>query len=173
MVCGPSGAGKDSVIAWAQDALREHPRICFAQRLVTRAPQSAGHEAVSVAGIEALRRRGALAWHWQAHGLHYGVRAEYAQRVADGEVVVVNGSREHATPLAGRADVRCILLTASPGLLHERLARRGREDATAVATRLARNAVLAPLAADRVIANDADLSAAGAALRDYLLELTR
>ena len=84
MVCGPSGAGKDSVIAWAQDALREHPRICFAQRLVTRAPQSAGHEAVSVAGIEALRRRGALAWHWQAHGLHYGVRAEYAQRVADG-----------------------------------------------------------------------------------------
>ena len=172
MVCGPSGAGKDSVLAWARAGLARHHRICFAQRLVTR-PSTPGseHEEIGAGAMQALRRSGGLAWHWQAHGLEYGIRAEYARRVAAGHVVVVNGSRAHAQPLAGRADVRIVLVTAAASLLSQRLLQRGREDATEVALRLQRNDAMAGATADRVIDNNAALPDAGAALRDYLLEL--
>lgn len=174
IVCGPSGAGKDSVLDWARDALQAHPSICFARRLVTR-PSVPGseHEEVSPAALLALRAQGALAWYWEAHGLAYGVRADYARRVAAGTVVVVNGSRAHARALAGRGDVRCVLVTARAATLQERLLGRGREQAGAVAARLARNAELAPPTADHVIANEGALPIAGTSLRDYLLELAR
>lgn len=172
MVCGPSGAGKDSVMDWAREALAHRARICFARRLVTRAARpGSDHDEISVSGIEALRRAGALAWHWQAHGYHYGVHADYARRVADGGIVVVNGSREHARPLAGRADVRTVLVTASAAVLQQRLRARGREDEGAVAARMARNAVLTPPAPNCVVDNEAGIAVAGAVLRDYLLGL--
>lgn len=172
IVCGPSGAGKDSVLAWARTALAGDARICFAQRLVTRALQSGSdHEEISVAGMHALRRSGGLAWHWQAHGYQYGVRSDYGQRVAEGRVVVVNGSREHAQPLAGRADVRIVLVAAAASAVAQRLLLRGRENAAGVALRVQRNEALRLAAADRVIDNNAALPVAGAALRDYLLQL--
>lgn len=172
IVCGPSGAGKDSVLGWAAQALAGQDRICFARRLVTRpATPGSEHEEIGMAAMFALRARGSLAWHWQAHGLHYGIRGEYAQRVVRGEVVVVNGSREHARPLAGRGDVRTVLVTAQPQLLAARLQARGREADGAIALRMARNLELREPAADRIIDNSAGLERAGAALRDYLLEL--
>ncbi len=174
LVCGPSGAGKDSVIAWAREALAPYKHICFAPRLVTR-PSLAGseHEEISPGTMQGLRERGALAWEWQAHGHQYAIRAEYARRVEAGEVVVVNGSREHAGSLAGRRDVRCVLVTAPPAVVQQRLLARGREPAAAVSRRMARNGALPQLRADHVIHNDAGLEAAGSALRDYLLEMTR
>lgn len=174
IVCGPSGAGKDSVLAWAREALRADPRIRFARRLVTR-PSEAGseHEEVSMERLDALRARGGLAWHWTANGHGYGVPAEYRAQVDSGAIVVVNGSREHARQVAGRADVRCVLLTAPSEFLRARLLQRAREDAAQVALRMARNETLAMPVADRVIANGGPLHGAGAALRDYLLELAR
>lgn len=172
IVCGPSGVGKDSVLAWARAALAPHRRICFARRLVTRAAgPDAEHEEVSPSLLQSLRSSGGLAWHWEAHGLGYGVRAGYRERVAAGDVVVVNGSRAHASEVADRPDVRCLLLSADEALLRERLRARGREDAAQLAERLARNTRLPQPPAHRVIRNDSDVAAAGAALRDYLLEL--
>ncbi|NML42618.1 phosphonate metabolism protein/1,5-bisphosphokinase (PRPP-forming) PhnN [Ramlibacter sp. G-1-2-2] len=172
IVCGPSGAGKDSALRWAAGQLATHRRICFARRLVTRPPGAgADDDAIGLPELQALRARGALAWHWQAHGLHYGIASDYQRRVAAGEVVVVNGSREHARQLAGHNGVRCVLVTAPAPLVAERLRRRGREDEDGVALRVARNAELQPPAADRVIVNDGRLEQAGVALRDYLLEL--
>lgn len=174
MVCGPSGAGKDSVLRWAAQELAAHGGIRFARRLVTRASgPGADDDAIGLPEIHALRGRGGLAWHWQAHGHHYGVPAQYAADVAAGRIVVVNGSREHARPLAGRANVRCVLVTAGNELLAERLLLRGREDGTGMALRMARNQELAAPPADRVIRNEGPLPQAGAALRDYLLELAR
>lgn len=174
IVCGPSGAGKDSVIGWTQAALARHPRVRFARRLVTRAPQPGSeHEPVSATELQALRERGELAWHWQAHGHGYGVRAAYAGDVAAGRVVVVNGSREHALSLADCDDVRCVLVTAPLPVLQDRLLARQREDTEAVARRLARNRQLAPPPADCIIANDGAIATAGEALRDYLLRLAR
>jgi len=174
LVCGPSGAGKDSVLAWARRALEADPRICFARRLVTRPPgPGSDHDEVGAGDLDALRRAGGLAWEWEAHGLHYGVRAEYAQRVRDGELVVVNGSREHARDQAGRGDLRCVLVTAPSRVLRSRLHARGRDDARSISMRMARNAGLPAPFAHCVIVNDRALEHAGAQLRDYLLQLAR
>jgi len=172
MVCGPSGAGKDSVLDWARAALDGHDRIRFARRMVTRATHaSCDHEESSVTAIQALERSGGLAWYWQAHGLHYGVRAEYAGQVAEGHIVVVNGSREHAGTLGGRPDVRCVMVTAPSSVLNQRLQRRGREDEIGVLLRMQRNMLLPQPPADLIIINEAGLEKAGQELRDYLLEL--
>lgn len=172
MVFGPSGAGKDSVIAWTQATLAGEPRVRFARRIVTRASHPGSeHDELSPAAMQALHRNGGLAWHWEAHGCAYGIGAAYAGDVADGRVVVVNGSRAHVATLAGRGDVRRVLVTAPQDVLQSRLAARGRDDAAGVAARVIRNASLAPPAADHVIHNVRDLATSGAALRRYLLEL--
>lgn len=174
IVCGPSGAGKDSVIAWARLALARHPRVRFAQRLVTRPPHpGSDHEAVTAERMQGLRARGELAWHWEAHGFSYGVPLAYRNDVDAGRVVVVNGSREHALSLADCDDVRCVLVTAPAPTLHQRLQARAREDGAAQAARKRRNTLLPPPPADLVIANDGPLDAAGEALRAYLVGLAR
>lgn len=167
-VCGPSGAGKDSVLAWAREALATRSDIVFARRLVTRAAQpGSDHDPVDPEDYSFLRASGAFAWHWQAHGFGYGVPLRYAHQVAWGRVVVVNGSREHAQMLLASPWMRRVLVTAPPAQLAARLRRRGREAQAAIDSRLARNAGLA-LDADLVIHNDAAIAAAGALLRRYL-----
>jgi phosphonate metabolism protein PhnN/1,5-bisphosphokinase (PRPP-forming) len=120
-----------------------------------------------------MRAAGDLAWYWEANGHGYGVRAAYRQDIARGRVVVVNGSREHAAALAHRQDVRSVLVTAGAEVLRQRLLARGREGEGAVALRLARNATVPQPVAERVIVNDGGLEAAGRALRDLLLEMSR
>jgi phosphonate metabolism protein PhnN/1,5-bisphosphokinase (PRPP-forming) len=172
-VCGPSGAGKDSVMGWAAAALAHEPRISFARRLVTRAAApGAGDEEL---GAEAFGRRlsqGGLAWHWRAHGHDYGIAAAYAQQVATGGVVVVNGSREHVAGLGRRpGHLKLVLVTAPADRVASRLKARGREDATAIEQRIARNGALAEPEADLVLRNDGELAAAGHRLRTWLLSL--
>lgn len=168
-VCGPSGAGKDSVIARAQQMLGERKDIVFARRMVTR-PAHAGsdHDPTTESQFHALLQAGGLRWHWQAHGFYYAIAAHYAAHVQAGQRVVVNGSRAHVQALTPSAEVRVVQITASPDQLAARLAGRGRDTASAVADRLTRGARFGGLAADCVIANDAELAVAGQRLADYL-----
>lgn len=172
-VCGPSGAGKDSVIAWAAQALAHKPRIAFARRLITRpAGPGSDHDEISPAAFSRRRAADGLAWHWRAHGHDYGIAAGYAQDVADGAVVVVNGSREHAAALQPRPDnVKVVLVTAAGGRVAQRLRARGREDPAAIASRIERNGTLPELAADLVIGNDSELALAGRELAAFLLHV--
>lgn len=172
-VCGPSGAGKDSVIEATRAALAGEPRIVFARRLVTRAAQGDEHQEISRPGFEQLRAQGGLAWHWEAHGQGYGIPAALARDVAGGRIVVVNGSRAHVASLAGRADVRIAEVTAPPARVAERLHRRGREDAQAIAARIARNAALPLLRADLVVDNGGPLEASAARLAEWLLAMAK
>lgn len=168
-ICGPSGAGKDSVIARARAALAPRHDIVFAQRLITRAPQeTSDHQPMSPQDFAFLRRSAALAWHWEAHGYGYGVPLRYAHQVAWGRVVVVNGSREHADGLPEHSTIRRVLVTAPAEQLAERLARRGRDGPEAITQRLARNAMLMSVRADHVILNEGSLSRAGELLQRYL-----
>lgn len=168
-VCGPSGAGKDSVIGLARKALAARTDIVFARRIVTRPAQSqSDHEPATQAEFDVLRRAGALAWHWQAHGFDYGVPLRYAHQVAWGRIVVVNGSREHAQQLSLHPLVHCVLVNAAPAQVAARLEQRGRDEPDALAARLERNRRLAPVAADFEIDNDGLPQAAGAALRRHL-----
>lgn len=173
-VCGPSGAGKDSVIAWARQQLTDKTNVVFSQRLMTRpTPAGADHQGMDLVEFEQLLRGGQLAWHWHAHGFHYGVGVRYAQQVNWGRVVVVNGSREHAASLkTAREDIRIVHIAAEPAHIADRLAQRGRDAPAAIADRLARNARLDRIDADLVIPNDGELPAAGRRLADYLMGLT-
>jgi ribose 1,5-bisphosphokinase len=171
-VCGPSGGGKDSVIAWTRERLAAHEGIVFARRMITRPHQNGSdHEPVSATEFQRLTQAGAIAWHWQAHGFRYGISKRYALHVAQGRVVVVNGSREHVQSLPRTPQIRCVAIRAPQEKLIDRLRERGREAPDALAERRHRNEQLAHFKGDLEIVNDADLADAGARLQGWLESL--
>ncbi len=158
-------------MAWAQQRLTERPDIVFSRRVVTREAQTGAHDtAVTLAQFDALRLNGGLSWHWQAHGLRYGIGAHYASEVQEGRIVVVNGSREHVQGLADGGDIRVVQILAEPLQLAERLAQRGRDDPQAVHTRLTRNARFEGLHAHYTVYNHGPLAEAGKQLLAYLTD---
>lgn len=168
-VCGPSGAGKDSVIAWARDRLAGHRGIVFAQRMATRnAPPGADHLELDPATFGCLHGGGALAWHWEANGLRYGIAGRYMQQVAWGRVVVVNGSREHVAKLAPRPGLRVVQVAAKTSVLAQRLADRGRDTPQQIAARMDRNSRFTADTADLIVGNEGALETAGRQLADFL-----
>ncbi len=116
--------------------------VAFAHRYITRPAQAGGENHVALTQAEfALRREhGLFAFHWHAHGNHYGIGREiHAWRKA-GLAVVVSGSREHFLKLGGiDDDTWPVLITAPAERLAERLAARGRETASAASARLERS----------------------------------
>ena len=170
-VCGPSGAGKDSVMRWAATELSHRADIVFARRMVTRSPRpGSDHDAVTPQRFGELTAIGGMAWHWDAHGFRYGIEARYGADVRSGRVVVVNGSREHALAVAAHPLVRVVQILADPDQLASRLAQRGREEPRDVATRLARNGLFSDLRAHRTILNQGELADAGLELVDFLVK---
>lgn len=171
-ICGPSGVGKDSVIAWSIQALAGQSSIVFARRLVTRNAQpGSDDQAVNELDFLSMRQSGGLRWFWQAHGFHYGISRHYAAHVNAGGTVVINGSRSHVDGLPASPDVKRVEITASIEKIAARLAQRGRETPEAILQRLTRNAELGqldPSKADLIIHNDAELTAAGMQLVAYL-----
>ena len=153
MVVGPSGAGKDTMIAGAQDRFAGAAEFVFPRREITRAPDLGGEDyrAVSRSVFDRRRATGAYCLSWQANELAYGIPKTIERDLADGRVVVINVSRtviERARVLyPGR--VRIVVVTAPAPVLARRLRRRGREDAADIAHRLAR-ADAYPVAGDDV-----------------------
>jgi ribose 1,5-bisphosphokinase len=153
LVVGPSGAGKDSLIAAARAALAEDPRFAFPRRLITRPVEAGGedHIEVSPAAFEMARAEGAFSLHWKSHGLAYGISKRIEEALAAGRNVVVNVSRGVVEEARRRlSPVKVILVTAPVAVLAERLARRGRESAAEVAERLRRAGYPAPEGPDVV-----------------------
>ena len=169
-VCGPSGVCKDSVMNWAATHLAGYQAIVFARRMVTR-PAHAGsdHDEVTPEQFARLHEGGGLAWQWKAHGFCYGIDGRYAVQVAAGQVVVVNGSREHAGALDDAAHVRVVHVVADAAHLASRLVQRGRDAPHEVSQRLARHVHFPDLRVDHTISNQRALVDAGRELADYLL----
>lgn len=138
-VVGPSGAGKDTLIAAAR-AKRADLRI--ARRAITRT--RSGHDAeifepVTRAEFDRRAAAGEFALHWRAHGLCYGISRDIERALAEGRDVVFNASRAMLGPAWEEFPcLVCIHVTARPAVLAERLAARGREDRAEIARRLAR-----------------------------------
>lgn len=172
-VVGPSGAGKDAVLAWARERLGDGPAVRFAQRIITRPPSASGerHRSVTPAEFEELQRAGSFAMTWRANGCWYGVSRTIQDWLAAGLTVVVNGSRSHLPRAQERfPQLEVIHLTAPSSLLRARLLQRGRESETEVAARLERNATWSSPADVPVmeIPNDAELADAGETLARFL-----
>jgi len=153
LVVGPSGAGKDTLLDAARQALEGDPRFRFVRRVITRPAEAGGenHEAVTEADF--TTRDFALAW--QAHGLRYGIPADIVPDLDAGRVVVANVSRAIIADAARRFPVTVIEITAPPDILAARLAARGRESAADVATRLARNVAVPQGVPIDTVMNDA------------------
>ena len=135
-VVGPSGAGKDTLIAAAAAA---RPALHVVRRVITR-PEAAGgepFEGVSPTEFAARAARGAFALTWDAHGLSYGIPATIDAALAAGRDVVFNGSRAVLEQAAARYPGLAVLhVTAPVPVLAARLAARGRETAGDIAARL-------------------------------------
>jgi phosphonate metabolism protein PhnN/1,5-bisphosphokinase (PRPP-forming) len=143
-VVGPSGAGKDTLMAGARAALARDARFVFARRAITRPADAGGEDHVPVdrAQFIAARDAGGFALWWDAHGLLYGIPRSIEAEMDAGRVVVANLSRAVLTDAASRYRLRVLQITAPLPVLAARLAARGRESAADIAARLAREVAL-------------------------------
>lgn len=161
VVVGPSGVGKDSLLAGAREVLGRDAGIRFPRRVVTRAPDLGGEDYIALdeAAFLTERERGAYALSWSAHGLHYGVPRAIEDELRAGIQVVVNVSRAILPDLRLRYANRLIIgVTASPGILRQRLEVRGRESPADIVQRLARAAAFDLAGGDvAILANDGPL----------------
>lgn len=137
-VVGPSGVGKDTLMAAAKAA---RPDLLLVRRVITRAGSAGGEDFDGVSEAEFARRTeaGDFVLHWQAHGLSYGIPCDAVQAAARGRTVLFNGSRAMLTQ-AMRAfpGLRVLHVTATDEVLAQRLQARGRETAESIAARLER-----------------------------------
>jgi phosphonate metabolism protein PhnN/1,5-bisphosphokinase (PRPP-forming) len=152
LVVGPSGAGKDTLLAAAREMLRDDARFRFVRRVITRPADASGEDHEAVSEQEFAVREFVL--QWRAHGLRYGIPAD---AVGDGCIAVANVSRTIIADAARRFPVRVIEVTAPPEVLAARLAARGREAGSDVAARLARSVVLPPEVPVERVVNDGAL----------------
>lgn len=162
---GPSGAGKDSLLAYARAAERQG--IVFAHRYITRPAAAGGENHVELSPADFARRRaaGCFALDWHSHGHDYGLGVELDLWQARGLSVVANGSRRALPAAAARyPDLLPVLLQVAPAVLAERLRRRERASDGDLAGRLAQAEAL-PVShpALVVLDNNGPLAVAGAA----------
>ncbi|MEQ6247531.1 phosphonate metabolism protein/1,5-bisphosphokinase (PRPP-forming) PhnN [Sulfitobacter sp. HNIBRBA3233] len=157
-VVGPSGVGKDSVLAGLKAAA---PQMRLVRRVITRAADPGGedHSPATDAEFEAMRRDRGFALHWRAHGLSYGIPVDVTADLAAGTDCLVNLSRGVLLQADALFELLCVLhITASPETLARRLAGRGRETEAEIADRLrAAGKMLPPRIAATDIANDGPL----------------
>jgi ribose 1,5-bisphosphokinase len=168
-VVGPSGVGKDTLLAALAQA---RPDIVVARRIITRPADAGGedHIPVSDALFDAQLVMGRYAFHWGAHGLRYAIPASIDADLAAGKVVVFNGSRKALGQIAGRYPQLLVLMITAPAeVLAARLRARGRENAREIAARLKR-AELDPPEGAQVIVND---STPQAAVAQMIAAITR
>jgi ribose 1,5-bisphosphokinase len=141
---GPSGAGKDTLLAYARSRV-DPARVVFAHRYITRPAEmdAENHVALSAAEFHARQKSGFFALAWESHGFMYGIGSEIDLWRAHGLSVVANGARA-AWPAAMQRypDVMGILIDARADVRAHRLASRGREDAQDILTRLAREIIV-------------------------------
>lgn len=139
LVVGPSGAGKDTLIARARAMCRDD-QVVFPRRVITR-PASAAedNDTLSEQAFDAALAGGAFALSWNAHGLKYGIPRSIESDIGAGRTVVCNVSRTVVAAARARyAHMTAVLITAPPAVLAARLAQRGRASDGAIENRIRR-----------------------------------
>ncbi len=173
-VMGPSGAGKDSLLAHARSHLPADAPVAFAHRYITRAGNAGGENHVALSHDEFAVRaaHGCFCMAWDSHGHRYGIGVEVEAWRQNGLSVVVNGSREWLPTAAERfPDIIPVAVVVDPAVLRARLERRGRESAAEIEERLSRAAAFRVAHPALVhIDNSGPLEHAGAAFVRLLTE---
>ncbi|MCI3206286.1 MULTISPECIES: phosphonate metabolism protein/1,5-bisphosphokinase (PRPP-forming) PhnN [Pandoraea] len=169
-VMGPSGAGKDSLLAYARARLdgasTSDVPVLFAHRYITRPPSEGENHVALSHGEFALRHSlGCFALDWESHDCRYGIGIEIDAWLAAGANVVVNGSRAFLTQVVARYSERLHLveIRVDPEVRAQRLASRGRETGDALDKRVAHSVSWTPPDGIplSVFSNDGALAEAG------------
>jgi ribose 1,5-bisphosphokinase len=172
LVVGPSGGGKDTLIALARTACRTDRTIVFPRRIVTRAASAAeDHDSLDDAAFDRAVNDGGFAFWWQTHGLKYAVPGNATKEIRAGHTVVCNVSRAIVAEVGAHyARVDVVLVTAPTEILAARLAGRSRASDGPLEQRIKRNDAYAGFRADYTINN---VGAPDAGARQLLDILTR
>jgi phosphonate metabolism protein PhnN/1,5-bisphosphokinase (PRPP-forming) len=175
VVVGPSGAGKDTLINYAQDRVRGLAEISFIKRTITRAAgPGEDHEPVSEHEFLERESRGAFALSWKAHGLSYGIPATVDSLLSDGKITIVNGSRSALGQIRQKyPDVITVNITARPDILARRIAHRAREDAKSAHDRMTRKVTSDGHLATFEIDNSTSIFSAGEIFIEALFAIRR
>jgi ribose 1,5-bisphosphokinase len=155
LVVGPSGAGKDTLIALVREACRGDAHIVFPRRVVTR--ESSPSEDNVMLTLDAFKQaaaRDGYVIHWEAHGHCYGIPRTIDDDLRAGRSVVVNVSRAVVPALrATYAHVVVVAVTAPAEVLARRLAGRGRPSDGNLGERLHRSVDGAAIDPEVIIVN--------------------
>jgi ribose 1,5-bisphosphokinase len=175
-VIGASGAGKDSIIAYARDRLTGDNDHVFPRRHITRPADSVGedHIPISPEAFDRDREAGRFALHWRGNGHGYGIGSEIDLWLLAGRHVVINGSRAYLPEAGARyPQLLPVLVKIDPAVLRQRLLTRGRETPDEIEARIRRAAELDAVdhSALVVVANNGTLAEAGGAFVDLLRSL--
>lgn len=158
-VVGPSGVGKDSVMA---DLIAARPGLTVIRRAITRPPKAGGedYDPLSAEAFAKRKAAGDFALAWGAHGLFYAIPRATLAPLGQGHDLLANLSRNVLTEAALIVPrLTVLLITASAATLAARLAARGRETEADIAARLSRQTDPLPPGLDIVtVANDGPLS---------------
>jgi len=167
LVVGPSGAGKDTLLAHVRDATRGDESVIVARRVVTRAATDAeDHDSLSESEFDRAIAAGAFALWWGAHGNRYGIPVAADDAIRAGRTVLCNVSRAVVAQARARyAHVTAVLVTAPADVLRQRLAARGRASDGDIGQRVARASAV-EVTPDVVIMNDGPVSEAAKRLLD-------
>lgn len=172
-VMGPSGSGKDSLLAEARRYLPATAPIAFAHRYITRPSDAGGenHVALDLKSFNLLLQRDLFGLCWESHGLCYGIGREIDLWIGAGLVVVVNGSRAYLTQAMQRyPGLLPVLVDVPEDILRQRILARGRESGTDAEARLARASMQVPDVPGMVrLENSGELCAAAKTLASLLL----
>jgi ribose 1,5-bisphosphokinase len=144
LVVGPSGAGKDTLIAGARTACARDANVVFPRRVVTRPPSPAeDHDALGADAFAQELARGAFALWWEAYGNRYAIPASIDLDIDRGRTAVCNVSRTIIKEARRRySRVTVVLVTAPESVLQARLAHRERASDGDIGRRLARSGEL-------------------------------
>ena len=140
LVVGPSGAGKDTLIARARAACRGDATVVFPTRVITRPPSIfEDNEFMPPSAFEQAAANGAFAIWWSAHGHMYGIPLAIDFDIEAGRTVACNVSRTVVAAVRERyANVVTVLVTAPREVLGSRLASRERASDASIADRMNR-----------------------------------
>lgn len=142
-VVGPSGAGKDTLLNYACEALAGDDGVFFVRRVITRPADASTerHLPATEPEFDEMKADGRFALTWPAHGLRYGLPISIDEQIRNGRTAVCNGSRAALVGLRARyANFAVVSISARREVLANRLAARGRENRDAILARLERSA---------------------------------
>ena len=163
LVVGPSGAGKDTLIAGARAACANDSSVVFPRRIITRtATASEDHDTMPEEMFRSAAARGEFALWWEAHGHCYGIPSSIDADIRARATVVCNVSRTMVEPAKRRyASVAVVYVTAPEHILATRLAGRNRSSDGEIAERITRSATAGHAVQTDIVINNIGLPEVG------------